>query len=204
MKNRTEEIWAQIAPIIEERSALDIEQAVSSTESCAELLLQDFCACLLSCNEQALHLQGRDEKGATAFIALSFLHSSTITGNYDLRLDFYDDSFLSDISEACSYFSYRHLSTIYQKSVEIICSAAAKQFVRLMDYEKDALANRYKNEVLHEMVKSACSFCLSHPDMAEFWPKLTVGDECVITFGGFLYGQQQLLRLSQKEGASVQ
>lgn len=148
-------------------------------------------------------MQGRGEKGKTAFITLSFLDSSVLTGMYDLRIDFYDDRFLVDIAEACAYFSYRHLMPIYQESVDVICQEAKKRFTRLMDYEKDALAWKYRDEVLYKMVMSTCSLCLLHPDMADFWPQLTVSENCVFTFGRFLHGQQLYLRFSQAEGVAA-
>jgi hypothetical protein len=203
MKNRTDEIWEDLSSVIEERSVRDIGQAKSVTESCANVLLSDLRAALLSCNDRASELRRRNEKGETAFIALSFLDSSVLTGAYDLRIDFYDDGFLSDIAEACAYFSYKHLIPIYRESIGVICGEAKKRFIRFMDYEEDALAWKYKDEVLFRMVMSACSFCLPHPDMADFWRRLTVSENCVFTFGGFLHDQQAYCRFPPAEGMTV-
>jgi hypothetical protein len=190
MKNRTGEIWGNLSSLIEKRSIRDIGQAMSVTESCADVLLINLRAALLSCNERALELQLRDEKGETDFIALSFPDSSVLTGAYDLRIDFYDNRFLGDIAEACAYFPYGHLIPIYHESVDMVCTEAGKRFTRFMDYERDSLAWKYKDEVLLRMVMSVISFCLSHSDMASFWRQLTVSENCVFTFGRFLQNQR--------------
>lgn len=203
MKKRTDEIWANLSSVIEERSVRDIGQAKSVTESCADALLTDLRATLLSCNDRALELRCRDEKGETAFIALSFLNSGVLTGAYDLRIDFYDDRFLSDIAEACAYFSYKHLIPICRESIGVICGEAKKRFIRFMDYEEDSLARRYKNEVLFRMVKLSYSLCLSHADMADFWRRLAVSENCVFTFGGFLHDRQSYCKFPPAEGMTV-
>ncbi|GHU60238.1 hypothetical protein FACS1894171_0890 [Clostridia bacterium] len=194
MKNRTDEIWASLSSLIEERNIQDIKQASLAAESHADAALNELRSALRSCNEQSLLLRSQGEKGNTRFITLSFLDSGILTGSYDLRIDFYDDRFLSDIAEACAYFSYRHLVPIYQESAGVICREAGKDFTRLMDYEKDALAWRYKDEVLYKMVMSASLFYLLHSDMTDFWRELTVSEDCVFTFGKFLRGQRPYLK----------
>ena len=203
MENRTEEIWATLASVIAERKERDWVQAIPVTESCKDVLLSQLSAALLSCNKQVLEWQRKGEKGDTAFIALSFLNSSVLTGEYDLRIDFYDDRFLVDTADAYAYFSYKHLMPIYQESAEAICQEADNQFVRLMDYEQDALNWKYKDEVLIPLIKSVCSYSLLHPDMADVWPQLSLTANCVLTFGGFLHDQQLYLRIPQLAGADL-
>ena len=192
-----------MAPFIEERSVNDIIQAITCFESHAAQLLTDLRSALHVCDQEALVWRQKGEKGETAFIAFSFLDTSILSGSYDLRIDFYDENFLNDIAESCGYFSYRHLIPLYMESVEAICDKAAKQFIRFMDYERDALAWKYKTDVLYKMVMSTCSLCLLHPEMTDFWPALTVSEDCVFTFGELLNNQQLYLKIphSDKETA---
>ena len=203
MKNRTDEVWAALATFIEERGLRDISQIVPAFETHAKTLVQNMRAALLSCNEQALELQRKAEKCETAFVTLSFLDSSILSGAYDLRIDFYDGGFLGDIAEACVYFAYSPLIPIYQESVSVICREATKHFTRFMDYEKNALAWKYKNEVLYEMVISVCSICLLHPDMADLWTQLNLSQNCVFTCGRFLHDQRLYMRFLPAEGVSA-
>lgn len=191
MKNRTEEVWSALSSLVEERGVHDLEQTMSSFPSHAGPLLDDLRYAFLACNKQALSWQQKGEKDETSFIAFSFLDTSILTDSYDLRIDFYDARFLKDIAESAAYFSYAYLIPPYQKSVEVLCAEADKHFVRFMDYEADALAWKYKNEVLYKMVLTTCSLCLFNPNMKDFWPSLTVARNCVFTFGR-LHNDQQL------------
>ncbi|MDR0489991.1 MAG: hypothetical protein LBH28_01925 [Oscillospiraceae bacterium] len=204
MQNRTELIWEALAPFVEERGLNDITQTLGCFDSHAENLLKDLKAALLSCNEQAASWRRKGEKGETAFIALSFLDTSILTGSYDLRIDFYDDNFLGDIAESCAYFPYVHLIPFYHESTEAICAMAVKRFIRLMDYERDAIAWKYKTEVLYKMVMTTCSLCLLHPEMAGFWPSLAVSENCVFTFGRLLDNQQLYLKMPRQKEVHVQ
>ena len=198
MKNRTEEIWTALTPLIEELSLNDISRTLDTFNTHAESLLASMRAALISCDQQAAALRHSGEKGETAYIAISFLDSSYMTGAYCLRVDFYDDSFLTDIAEACAYFSYARLIPYYRESVETICTKASKRFIRFMDYEKDALAWKYKNEVLYKMALVVCTQCLQHPETTGFLPSLTVTDDCVFTFGRLFNDQQFFLRMPKK------
>lgn len=202
MQTRTNDIWKTLTPFIEERGINDITQTLACIEANASHLLDCLRAALCSCNEQALAFQQIREKGETAFITFSFLNTSILTGSYDLRIDFYDENFLSDIAESCAYFSYAHLIPFYHESVEAICEKASKQFVRFMDYERNALAWKYKTEILYKMVMTTCSLCLLRPEMLDFYPTLTVADNCVFTFGGLLDNQQFYLRFPRKAEVS--
>lgn len=201
MRIRTDEIWEAITPIVEERGVNDIKKTIESIDANASKLLTDLRTALSSCDNQAALHRDKDDKGETEFIALSFLDSSILTGTYDLRIDFYDDSFINDIAEASAYFPYSHLIPFYQESVEAIQVEAAKLFVRFMDYERDALAWKYKDFALYKMVMTTCSLCLLHPDMVDFWSTLTVAENCVFTFGRLHNNQQLYLKMPQKKVA---
>jgi hypothetical protein len=201
MQNRTQAIWEALSPPVEELGLNDVIKTIENFDPNATVLLADMRVALRSCDDQAAILRDKGEKGETAFISLSFLESSILTGAYDLRIDFYDSNFIDDIAESCAYFPYHHLIPLYQKSVEAIQSEAAKQFTRFMDYERDALAWKYKDYVLYKMVMTTCSLCLLHPDMVDFWPTLTVAENCVFTFGRLHNDQQLYLKMPQKKVA---
>jgi hypothetical protein len=200
MKNRTDEIWTALGDFINERSVADVLLTIARFEENAGTLVPDMRRALLECDEKARRLRRDGEKGETAFIALSFLDTSVMTGAFDLRVDFYDASFLCDIAEACAYFPYAYLRPIYGESVAALCGEAAKSVVRFMDYERDAIARKYKNEVLYKLVMSVCSLCLLHPDMTGLWPELTLADDCLFTFGRLLNDHQLYLRVPKPSG----
>ena len=203
MQNRTDEIWESLAPLVEERGKSDLTKTIENFGANAERLLSDLRTALRSCDEQAAAHRKNSEKGETAFIALSFLDTSILTGTNDLRIDFYDDTFIEDIAEASAYFPYQHLIPIYQESVEAICKEARKKYIRFMDYERDALACKYRDYVLYKMVMTTCSLCLLHPEMADFWATLTVSNDCVFTFGRLQNNQQLYLRAPHPKKAEI-
>jgi hypothetical protein len=149
MKNRTDEIWAALGAFTEERSVADVLLTISRFEENAGTLVPAMRCALLKCDGQARQLRQTGEKGATSFIALSFIDTSVLTGAFDLRVDFYDNSFIEDIAESCAYFPYTYLQPIYRESVDAICGEAKKAFVRFKDYERDGIALKYKSEVLY-------------------------------------------------------
>jgi len=196
---RTDEIWKSMSSFVEERGLDDLAKTVECFDLHAPKLLVGLQNALRSCDAQASVYRQKGEKGETAYIALSFLDSSILAGTNDLRIDFYDDSFLEDIAEASAYFPYHHLMPIYHESIAAIHTEAEKHFVRVMDCELDGLACEYKDYVLYKMVMTTCSLCLLHPDMVEFWPTLTVGQDCVFTFGRLHNNQQLYLKMPQQK-----
>jgi hypothetical protein len=203
MKNRTDEIWATLGAFIEERSVSDVLLTISRFEENAATLIPAIRRTLLECDEQARLWRQTGDKGATSFIALSFLDTSVLTGAFDLRVDFYDESFTEDIAEAVAYFPYSYLKPIYQESVDAISGEAKKAFVRFKDYERDGIARKYKNEVLYKLVMSVCSLCLLHPDMTALWPELELADDCFFTFGRLQNDQQLYLRVPKEMAVAV-
>ena len=198
MKSRTDKIWGALAEIINEISINDLTKTITCFEAHSVNLLDSLRFALISCDKQAALHRQNGVKGDTAFITLSFLNSSILSGSYDLRIDFYDENFFDDISESCAYFSYAHLIPFYQQSVEFLCEKAEREFVRFMDYERDALAWKYKTEVLYKMIMTTCSLCLLHPKTIEFLPSLNVTENCVFTFGGLFNNQQLYLKFPQR------
>jgi hypothetical protein len=203
MKNRTDEIWAALGAFIEERSVADVLLTISRFEENAETLVPAMRRALLECDEQARRWRQTGDKGTTSFIALSFLDTSVLTGAFDLRVDFYDSSFIEDIAESCAYFPYAYLQPIYRESVDAISDEAKKAFVRFKDYERDGIARKYKNEVLYKLVMSVCSLCLLHPDMTTLWPELELADDCFFTFGRLHNDQQLYLRVPRERAVAV-
>jgi hypothetical protein len=104
MKNRTDEIWTTLGAFIEERSVADVLLTISRFDENAGALVPAMRRALLECDKQARQWRQAGEKGATSFIALSFLDTSVITETFDLRIDFYDSSFIEDIAESSAYF----------------------------------------------------------------------------------------------------
>jgi hypothetical protein len=203
MKNRIDAIWSTLDTFIEERSVADVLLTISRFGENAGTLVPAMCHALLECDEQARRLRHTGEKGATSFIALSFLDTSVLSEAFDLRIDFYDESFTEDIAEASAYFPYAYLRTIYQESIAAICSEAKKSVVRFKDYERDGIALKYKDEVLYKLVMSVCSLCLLHPDMTALWPELELADDCFFTFGRLLNDQQLYLRVPKERAVAV-
>jgi hypothetical protein len=203
MKNRTDGIWTTLGTFIEDRSIADVLLAISRFEENAGTLVPDMRRALLECDEKARQWRQAGEKGATSFIALSFLDASVLTGDFDLRMDFHDSSFTEDIAESCAYFPYAYLRPIYQESVDAICGEAWKKVVRFMDYERDAVARKYRDEVLYKLVMSVCSLCLLHPGMVSLWPELELADECFFTFGRLHNDQRLYLRVPRESAVAV-
>ena len=196
MQSRAETIWEALKPFIEERRKQDYTLTQTAFESHAPRLIESLKAAMLSCDEQAAAYRQKGEKDETAFIAASFLDSSVIIGAYDLRIDFYDREFLSDIAESCAYFSYVHLIPFYEESVDAICAKATEEFVRFMDYEKDALAYKYRNDILYQMALTTYKKCLEQPEIAEFLTSLSVVSDFAFTFGRFMRDQEVCMRIS--------
>jgi hypothetical protein len=203
MKNRTAEILTALGAFIEERSIADVLLTISRFEENADTLIPDMRRALLACDEQARQLRQTGEKGATSFIALSFLDTSILSEAFDLRVDFYDNSFIEDIEESYAYFPYAYLQPIYHESVDAICGEAKKAFVRFKDYERDGIARKYKDEALYKLVMSVCSLCLLHPDMTALWPELDLADDCLFTFGRLHHDQQLYLRVPKERAVAV-
>jgi hypothetical protein len=192
-----------LGAFIEERSVADVLLTISRFEENADTLVSAMRRALLKCDEQARQLRQTGEKGATSFIALSFLDTSVLSEAFDLRIDFYDESFTEDIAETCAYFPYAYLRPIYQESVDAICDEAKKSAVRFKDYERNGIALKYKDEVLYKLVMSVCSLCLLHPDMTALWPKLELADDCFFTFGRLHNDQQLYLRVPRERAVAV-
>ena len=55
--------------------------------------------------QKAQQMQKADRKGKICTMGISYLQSSVLTGNYELRIDLYDKEFYLDSAECCTYWN---------------------------------------------------------------------------------------------------
>ena len=68
--------------------------------------------------QKAQQMQKADRKGKICTMGISYLQSSVLTGNYELRIDLYDKEFYLDSAECCTYWNPAFITEYIQKDIK--------------------------------------------------------------------------------------
>lgn len=82
-----------------------LPQLMSEYKTDEETILRGLCEKIEGLCLRAQQLQREELLGTVRYLGISYLLSSTLTGNYELRLDLYDSDYYLDKVECCDYWN---------------------------------------------------------------------------------------------------
>jgi len=88
-------------------------------------------------------LNAAHETQKSAYLCISGIKSGVLTGNYQLRLDLYDESYLLDENPITQYWDIGFLFDGFDRDIEALTEQLQTEFVSLRDSEMRLVRLRY-------------------------------------------------------------
>ena len=185
--SRYDEIIAYIKPYLEEKfakSCAELEGKMQVSETDFSLLcLYPFIEIFNVAHELRL----KQEKESFAYLCISFLRSSFLTKNHQLRLDLYDESYILDENPITGYWDVPLLFDGFERDVDELTKRLRTEFVRLQSAEMDCVRLTYSDyyiTIAHKLCIELIDpitklLSVLHPEMSckilfgEYWGQMT-------------------------------
>lgn len=93
--------------------------------------------------QKAERMQKSGARGSICTMSISYLQCSTLTGNYELRIDLYDQDFYLDSAECCTYWKPEFITRYLLKDVEYFKNAIRFKVPQIKTYEMQQFIDGY-------------------------------------------------------------
>ena len=91
--------------------------------------------------------EGGDRESITD-LAVCYLLSSTLTGNYEVRLDLYDRDFYLDEEECCIYWEPEFLTKYLKEDIEYFKKEIRMKIPQMKTYEIQEFTDAHRNDYM--------------------------------------------------------
>lgn len=98
---------------------------------------------MLELFKKAGQMQKENTRGAVSVITVSYLQSSVLTGNYELRLDIYDRDFYLDQKECCTYWDPEFITKYILSDLGYFKDTIRFRIPQIKTYEIQQFADGY-------------------------------------------------------------
>lgn len=102
---------------------------------------------------KAEKMQKAGIKGAICMMGISYLQSSTLTGNYELRIDLYDKDFYLDSAECATYWEPKFITRYLLKDVEYFKNVIRFKVPQIKTYEIQQFIDGYILNYIYLLVQ---------------------------------------------------
>ena len=93
--------------------------------------------------QKAQQMQKADRKGKICTMGISYLQSSVLTENYELRIDLYDKEFYLDSAECCTYWKPEFVTGYLLQDVEYLKKEIRFKIPQIKTYELQQFIDGY-------------------------------------------------------------
>ena len=93
--------------------------------------------------QKAQQMQKADRKGKICTMGISYLQSSVLTENYELRIDLYDKEFYLDSAECCTYWKPEFVTGYLLQDVEYFKKEIRFKIPQIKTYELQQFIDGY-------------------------------------------------------------
>ena len=105
--------------------------------------------------QKAQQMQKADRKGKICTMGISYLQSSVLTGNYELRIDLYDKEFYLDSAECCTYWKPEFVTGYLLQDVEYFKKEIRFKIPQIKTYELQQFIDGYLLNYMYLHITSA-------------------------------------------------
>lgn len=103
--------------------------------------------------QKAQQMQKADRKGKICTMGISYLQSSVLTGNYELRIDLYDKEFYLDSAECCTYWKPEFVTGYLLQDVEYFKKEIRFKIPQIKTYELQQFIDGYRLNYMYLLVQ---------------------------------------------------
>lgn len=119
-----------------------------------------------------------------AYLGICYLHSSLLTGSYELLLSLYDESLYLDSDPIEVYWKPSTIFAYFERDLEEIIPRLRNKYIRLQQYELSMIKKLYAEyyyAVIQKLCKDMCWEILS----SEYFSKIHIGGKFKVFFGRY-------------------
>ena len=103
--------------------------------------------------QKAQQMQKADRKGKICTMGISYLQSSVLTENYELRIDLYDKEFYLDSAECCTYWKPEFITGYLLQDVEYFKKEIRFKIPQIKTYELQQFIDGYRLNYMYLLVQ---------------------------------------------------
>ncbi|SFR87182.1 hypothetical protein [Anaeromicropila populeti] len=180
--DRQDEIMAIGKELLEERFLKDVERITEEIKK--NSFFKELIAAFDAVFQKVLVLQEDGEKEDIAYVVISYLRSSIITGSYDFLIHLYDESFYFDPKETSGTWSAKYIMDYYENQLDYVERQIGKRMIRLQKSE----LNDLKMSLAGDYFKIILGIFMEHiQDIVglESFEKMYKLENVKIVYGGF-------------------
>lgn len=167
----------------------------------AEALRKDFVGSFDRLFHCAAAAQQRGEKGAIAWVCVSYLRSSLLTKTNDLRIDAYDSDFYLDVRETAAYWSGDFVYRQLEPDIAYFIKAAREHLIRVSTGEIKFFMTDYFCHYA-DFLQSYCRRHLPEAMALESYRRMEKTAAIKFTFGEYLEKTKVIYpNATEKEGS---
>ena len=143
MTERQQQIMKIGKGMMEPRFMGQLPELMKNYKSKETEILKDLQEKLQEVFERAGQMQRSGVKGVICTMGISYLQSSTLTGNYELRIDLYDKEFYFDNVECCTYWKPAFVTEYIQKDINYFKHNIHGKVPQIRTYEIQEFTDGY-------------------------------------------------------------
>lgn len=109
--------------------------------------------------QKAQQMQKADRKGKICTMGISYLQSSVLTENYELRIDLYDKEFYLDSAECCTYWKPEFVTGYLLQDVEYLKKEIRFKIPQIKTYELQQFIDGYLLNYMYLLAQFFNKYC---------------------------------------------
>lgn len=114
-----------------------------------KIILESFQNALKELYLQAEVLQSHERKGSVSYLGICYCLSSVYTGNYELRLDLYDEEFYLDENVCCVYWNPDFIVSHLKEDISYFQRTIRQRVPRVKMYEEQTYVAGYMRNYMY-------------------------------------------------------
>lgn len=149
--------------------------------------------------QQAADMQRNGNRGSINCMGICYLLSSTLTQNYELRLDLYDQEFYLDDQECCVYWMPKFIISYLEKDIQYFKKAIKTIIPRVRTYEMQVFIDGYRGNYMYLLIQF---FRQMLPELIKRIEQTTdclIAEEFRVIFGEYMGNFTVVAERTQKE-----
>jgi hypothetical protein len=184
--------------LVRERYIADANEIFNVIKNNSKQAAKEYRQAFENVCEKAYVLQENGIKEEIAYITITYLRSSILTGSYEFMFQLYNQDFYYDAVETSSVWSSLFIMKYYENTVTYLENAVKSQIIQLQEYE----FRKIKIDLAGDYYKLVSIFIVEQiQDMLqqECFKKLKKASTLKVLYGGYMDKTIELASVEAEE-----